>query len=59
VAQIVPGRRCIGGEPRARDTCDRARDTLKWKPHFNDPQTIVSHALVWERKLSERTTWHC
>jgi UDP-glucose 4-epimerase len=30
---------------------DRARSTLKWQPHFDDLQTIVTHALAWERKL--------
>jgi UDP-glucose 4-epimerase len=36
--------------------CDRIRSTLKWQPRFNDLQTIVSHALAWERKLSKRTS---
>jgi UDP-glucose 4-epimerase len=31
--------------------CDRARSTLKWQPRFDDLQTIVTHALAWERKL--------
>ena len=35
--------------------CDRIRSTLKWRPRFNDLETIVSHALAWERKLSQRT----
>jgi UDP-glucose 4-epimerase len=30
---------------------DRARSKLKWQPHFDDLQTIVTHALAWERKL--------
>jgi hypothetical protein len=30
---------------------DRVRSLLKWQPHFDDLQTIVSHALAWERKL--------
>jgi len=34
---------------------DRIRSTLKWRPRFNDLETIVSHALAWERKLSKRT----
>ena len=32
---------------------DRVRSLLKWQPHFDDLQTIVSHALAWERKLSK------
>ena len=35
---------------------DRARSTLGWQPHFDDLQTIVSHALAWERKLAMRTS---
>jgi UDP-glucose 4-epimerase len=33
---------------------DRARSLLKWHPHFDDLQTIVRHALAWERKLLTR-----
>src|SRR5215472_17365348 len=38
--------------------CDRVRTTLDWEPHFNDLQTIVTHALTWERKLSQRADRH-
>jgi UDP-glucose 4-epimerase len=31
--------------------CDRVRSTLGWQPQFNDLETIVAHALAWERKL--------
>jgi UDP-glucose 4-epimerase len=31
--------------------CDRVRSTLKWQPRFDDLQTIVTHALAWERRL--------
>ena len=34
--------------------CDRIRSTLGWQPRFNDLQTIVAHALAWERKLFAR-----
>jgi UDP-glucose 4-epimerase len=34
---------------------DRVRSTLKWQPRFDDLQTIVTHALAWEHKLSKRT----
>jgi len=27
---------------------------LKWQPHFDDLETIVCHALAWERKLLSR-----
>jgi UDP-glucose 4-epimerase len=29
--------------------------TLPWRPKLNDLDTIVTHALAWERKLAERT----
>ncbi len=35
--------------------CDRIHSALKWQPRFNNLETIVSHALAWERKLSKRT----
>jgi hypothetical protein len=38
---------------------DRARSTLKWQPHFDDLQTIVGHALAWERKLAMPTKTSC
>ena len=28
--------------------------TLKWRPKLDDLDTIVAHALAWERKLAER-----
>jgi UDP-glucose 4-epimerase len=33
---------------------DRVRSMLGWQPHFDDLDTIVTHALAWERKLSTR-----
>ena len=30
---------------------DRARSLLGWHPQYDDLQTIVGHALAWERKL--------
>jgi len=30
--------------------CDRVHAVLNWQPNFNDLQTIVSHALAWERQ---------
>ena len=38
---------------------DRARSTLNWQPHFDDLQTIVSHALAWEGKLAVPTKTSC
>ena len=33
----------------------RIRSTLDWTPRFQDLDTIVSHALAWERSLAART----
>jgi UDP-glucose 4-epimerase len=30
--------------------------TLPWRPRLDDLDTIVAHALAWERKLQQRTT---
>lgn len=49
----LAGRR--SGDPaRIVAACERARAVLKWEPQFDDLQTIVTHALTWERKLSAR-----
>jgi UDP-glucose 4-epimerase len=48
------------GPPRLGDpaqivaAADRARAALHWQPHFDDLDTIVTHALAWEKKLSTR-----
>ena len=34
----------------------RIRSTLDWRPQFEDLDTIVSHALAWERLLAKRKT---
>lgn len=48
------GRRA--GDPDAL-TADNARilATLPWRPRLDDLDTIVAHALAWERALGERT----
>jgi UDP-glucose 4-epimerase len=33
--------------------CTRIRQTLGWVPKYDDLDTIVAHALAWERKLAE------
>ena len=47
------GRRA--GDPDAL-TADNSRilSTLPWRPRLDDLDTIVAHALAWERKLGER-----
>ena len=48
------GRRA--GDPiRIIAASERVRAALKWQPRFDDLQTIVTHALAWERKLAART----
>jgi UDP-glucose 4-epimerase len=43
------------GDPaRIVAASELVRSTLKWQPHFDDLQTIVTHALAWERKLARR-----
>jgi UDP-glucose 4-epimerase len=37
---------------------DLVRSTLKWRPHFDDLQIIVTHALAWERKLANAVDDH-
>jgi UDP-glucose 4-epimerase len=40
------------GDPAALiANVDRIRRTLDWRPQFQDLDTIVTHALAWERKL--------
>jgi UDP-glucose 4-epimerase len=34
--------------------CERIHSTLAWRPRFNDLETIVTHALAWERRLARR-----
>jgi UDP-glucose 4-epimerase len=45
-----------GDQAQVVAACDRIHSALKWQPRFNDLETIVSHALAWERKLSKRTS---
>ena len=43
--------RRAGDPPMLVAKADRVRSTLGWKPRFDDLDTIVRHALDWERKL--------
>jgi UDP-glucose 4-epimerase len=46
----IVGRRA--GDPAALIAdVGRIRSTLDWRPQFEDLDTIVSHALAWERRL--------
>jgi len=49
----IVGRRA-GDPAQIIAASDRARATLRWRPKFDDLQTIVGHTLAWERKLAAR-----
>jgi UDP-glucose 4-epimerase len=43
------------GDPAALVAqADRIRTELSWRPLYDDLETIVTHALAWERKLNAR-----
>ena len=48
--RIAPRR--AGDPPALVADNSRILATLKWAPRYDDLDTIVSHALAWERKLS-------
>ena len=47
--------RRAGDPARVVGACKRAHSALKWQPRFDDLQTIVDHALAWDRRLAERS----
>jgi UDP-glucose 4-epimerase len=52
IVREMQGRRA--GDPDSLISDNRRiRATLPWVPRYDDLDTIVSHALAWERKLSE------
>ena len=51
----LAGRR-LGDPARVVAASDCARAVLKWQPHFDDLESIVCHALAWERKLLTRAS---
>jgi UDP-glucose 4-epimerase len=48
--EIAPRR--AGDPPALVADANRIRSTLPWQPQFQDLDTIVAHALAWERKLT-------
>jgi UDP-glucose 4-epimerase len=36
-------------------TGEKIRSVLGWKPQYDDLETIVTHALAWERKLMDQS----
>jgi UDP-glucose 4-epimerase len=49
----IAGRR-DGDPPSLFADVSRIHATLEWHPQFDDLDTIVSHALAWERRLAAR-----
>ena len=45
--------RRAGDPPALVASNQRLVETLEWTPRFADIETIVSHALEWERKLQQ------
>ena len=51
VKRVIEGRRA-GDPPELVAANARLLDTLDWRPAYADIDTIVVHALAWERKLA-------
>ncbi len=50
---LAPAR---AGDPAAIVArADRIRSVLGWQPQYDDLETIVRHALAWERKLPAKS----
>jgi UDP-glucose 4-epimerase len=49
----VSGRR-LGDAPALVANVDRIRAALPWRPRFQNLDTIVAHALAWEKQLAGR-----
>jgi UDP-glucose 4-epimerase len=43
-----------GDPPALVANVDRIRTTLPWRPQFQNLDTIVAHALAWEKQLAAR-----
>jgi UDP-glucose 4-epimerase len=54
IRRVVEGRRA-GDSPELVAANARLLETLAWRPAHDDIDTIVGHALAWERELSERS----
>jgi len=49
----IAGRR-PGDPPALVANVDRIREVLPWRPRFQNLDTILSHALAWEKQLASR-----
>jgi UDP-glucose 4-epimerase len=52
--KVEMGPRRPGDPPQIVASSERIRATLGWQPQYDDLNTIVTHALAWERKLMQR-----
>lgn len=52
ISRRIEGRRA-GDPPALIADNSRIMATLPWRPRYDDLDVIVSHALAWERKLTE------
>lgn len=53
--RVMEGRRA-GDPPELIASNERLLETLAWRPAYADIDTIVDHALAWERKLASRAS---
>jgi UDP-glucose 4-epimerase len=51
---VEVSRRRPGDPPSLVANVDRIRATLPWRPQFQNLDTIVAHALAWEKQLAAR-----
>ena len=51
---IRMGERRLGDMAVLVAKADRIKQVLGWRPQYDDLETIVQHALAWERKLAAR-----
>lgn len=51
---VAYGPRRPGDPSRVVSCADKIRQTLGWKPQYDDLDTIVKHALAWEDQLTAR-----
>ena len=52
--QVEVSRRRPGDPPALVANVERIHATLPWRPRFQNLDTIVSHALAWEKELASR-----
>lgn len=52
IERVIEGRRAGDPDSLVSDPA-RIRATLPWQPQHADLDTIIAHALAWERKLTE------